>query len=61
MWRTCREAGRPWPVICPDDDVIDYMIMEAVHIKVLKEQQKAEKQAAANQWKEDTSELDQFR
>jgi len=48
-------------VICPDDDVIDYMIMEAVHIKVLKEQQKAEKQAAANQWKEDTSELDQFR
>jgi hypothetical protein len=43
MWRVCKEAGRPWPVICADDPVIDYMIMEAVALKVRKQDREAEK------------------
>lgn len=40
-----REAGRPWPVICEDDEVIDYMVMEAVLLKLHKEDKEAEKAA----------------
>lgn len=64
VWRVCRAAGRPFPVLS-DDDVIDYMIMEAVQIKVGLEDEKlrkeAEKKAARDNWKKDTSNLEQFR
>jgi hypothetical protein len=53
MWRVCKDAGRPWPVICPDDDVLDYMVMEAVALKVRKEEREAEKQVEKNQWKKE--------
>lgn len=43
MWRVCREAGRPWPILS-DDPVIDYMVMEAVCLKV-REQERAEAKA----------------
>lgn len=42
MWRVNKAAGRPWPVLIPDDDVLDYMVMEAVAIKVQREDSKAQ-------------------
>lgn len=61
LWRVHKEAGRPWPVICPEDDVIDYMVMEAVAIRVSKEEAKAEKARKMKEWQSDKSSLDQFR
>ena len=47
------------------DDVLDYMLMEAVATKVAVEdkqaQEEAEKAAKKKEWKEDTSELNEFR
>lgn len=60
LWRICKEAGRPWPVL-DDDDVIDYMIMEAVAIKTSKEDQKAQKKAEFDEWKKDKQGLDHLR
>jgi hypothetical protein len=51
MWRVCKEAGRSWPVICPEDDVIDYMIMEAVYLKVNREDREAQKEQERAEWK----------
>ena len=51
MWRVCKEAGRPWPVICPDDSVLDYMVMEAVALKVRKQDKEAEKQVERSNFK----------
>jgi hypothetical protein len=55
MWRVCKEAGRPWPSLS-DDDVIDYMVMEAVALKANKEEQdeqkKAERKAAQREERE---------
>jgi hypothetical protein len=56
MWRVCKEAGRPWPVIVPEDDVLDYMVMEAVAIKVRQEEKKAAKEAEKAEWKKKTQE-----
>ena len=50
MWRVCREAGRPWPVIS-DDPVIDYMVMEAVMLKVRTQDQEAQKAQDREAWK----------
>lgn len=55
MWRVFRDAGRPWPVLC-DDDVIDYMVMEAVALKAKKEEQAQEKAAHIKQWQQDEKE-----
>lgn len=52
LWRTCKEAGRPWPVL-DDDDVIDYMIMEAVAVKSTKVEQEAQKREEQKAWKKD--------
>jgi hypothetical protein len=64
LWRVYKESGRPWPVLA-DDDVIDYMVMEAVAIKAQKEdveaQKKAEKEQEREKWKGDKSDLEQFR
>jgi hypothetical protein len=51
MWRTYKEAGRPWPVL-DDDPIIDYMIMEAVYLKVLREERDAQKEAEEREVKE---------
>lgn len=40
----CRAAGRPFPTLS-DDPVIDYLVMEAVALKVTKEDAEAEKEA----------------
>lgn len=60
MWRVCRAANRPWPVLS-EDPVIDYMVMEAVFLKVQAEDRQAEKDRKIAEWKQDTTKLDQFR
>jgi hypothetical protein len=65
LWRVYKEAGRPWPTFCPEDDVVDYMVMEAVAIKASKEDQEAQKKAQKEKekeaWKQDFSELEEHR
>lgn len=60
MWRVYKESGRPWPTL-DDDDLIDYMIMEAVSMKVMKEDQKSKKDAEKRDWKKDKAGLDALR
>jgi hypothetical protein len=55
-----KEAGRPWPVVCPEDDVIDYMVMEAVAIRVRREEEKAAKRAEREQFKKNRSHLQEI-
>jgi hypothetical protein len=43
------------------DDVIDYMIMEAVSLKVAKEAKDAEKRREVEDWKNDREGLDRLR
>jgi hypothetical protein len=50
MWRVHKAAGREWPTLC-EDDVIDYMVMEAVFMKVQAEDAAAEKKAQVAQEK----------
>jgi hypothetical protein len=50
MWRVCRAAGRPWPRLS-DDDVIDYMVMEAVALKAKQQEEDAQKTDQRAQWK----------
>ena len=50
MWRAHKAAGRPWPVIS-SDPVVDYMVMEAVAIKVKDEDAKAEKEQERKDFK----------
>jgi hypothetical protein len=56
----CKEAGRPWPVIC-EDDVIDFQIMEAVAVKAAKDKEKAQKAAQKKQWQKDKAPLETLR
>ena len=56
MWRAFRDAGRPWPTLS-DDDVVDYMVMEAVALRVREEDRQAEKDRTTGQWKQDTEHL----
>ena len=60
MWRVYRAAGRPWPKLS-DDDVIDYMVMEAVALKAQQEDRNAEKQRQRDEFKKDFSSLDHLR
>jgi hypothetical protein len=60
MWRICKAAGRPFPKIS-DDDVIDYMVMEAVTIKVRQEDAEQEEQQKKKEWQRDHKSLDQYR
>lgn len=60
MWRAYKAAGRPWPVISPDP-VTDYMLMEAVALKVRKEDDEARKKQERETFKKDTSKLDKYR
>jgi hypothetical protein len=60
-----RAAGRPFPELT-DDDVMNYLITEAVYLKVNHEdreaQKEAEEQAKRDQWKEEAKEsLERFR
>jgi hypothetical protein len=65
MWRVYKAGGRPWPVICPEDDVLDYMVMEAVSIKAAMEDKKRQEEEKAEaerkEYKSDFSELERYR
>lgn len=45
LWRTCKAANRPFPTLS-QDDVTDYLITEAVALKVARLDREAEEQAA---------------
>lgn len=60
IWRVAKAAGRPWPVLC-EDDVIDYMVMEAIAVKSAKDDEKAQEQAEKKDWKKDKEGLDNLR
>jgi hypothetical protein len=49
MWRALHAAGRPWPKL-DEDEVVDYMILEAVALKVGRADEEARKQAEIEQW-----------
>jgi hypothetical protein len=59
-YRTLKEAGRPIPQL-HDDDVIDYCILEAISVKVRKEDEEAEKTVAKSQWKRDQEAIAKLR
>lgn len=60
MWRVCKEAGRPWPVLS-EDSVIDYMVMEAVALKVKKAEAEEQKKAEKKEWqRKERERLKQF-
>lgn len=56
-----KAAGRPWPVLCPEDDVMDFMICEAVAIKAHKEDEKAQERQRRDDFKKNVEGLEQFR
>ena len=60
FWRVYSEAGRPIPRLS-DDDVLDYMTLEALVVKMRGEEKEAEKEAKRNQWRKDHSSLDSYR
>jgi hypothetical protein len=60
MWRVFKEAGRPMPQFS-EDDVIDYMVLEAVAIRVAEETAEAQKKVKRREWRKDTSALDSMR
>lgn len=59
LWRVYKASGRPWPVVC-DDDVIDYMVMEAVAVKAGKEDEKEREKQKRESWKENKDHLKQY-
>lgn len=62
IWQVSKAAGRPWPVVVPDDDFLDYMVMEAVSAKVEREESKARKEVEREEWKKrGKTELDRYR
>lgn len=60
LWRVTNAAGRPWPVL-DDDDVVDFMIMEAVALKINKQDKQAEDRATKKAWMKDKEGLDKLR
>lgn len=60
MWRVLQAANRPWPVLS-EDSLIDYMVMEAVYLKVQREDRDAEKKAERRNWKKDKTGYDHLR
>jgi hypothetical protein len=49
MWRVLTKANRPFPTIS-DDDVVDYLIIEAVATKVAREDEEAMKAQEKQDW-----------
>lgn len=56
LWRICKAAGRPFPQIS-DDDVTDFMVTEAVTLKVHEEDEKARKEQERKEWKGNSDHL----
>lgn len=61
MWRAYKAAGRPWPNL-DGDEVVDYLILEALAVKAGKEDKEALKNAEIEKWKKETqTDLEAFR
>lgn len=60
LWRVSKQAGRPWPVL-DSDDVIDFMVMEAVALKVMQHDAEEAKKQEQKNWKRDKEGLDKLR
>lgn len=60
IWRAYKEANRPWPQL-DDDDVIDFMITEAIAVKVAKEDQDEDRKQETKKWKKDKEGLNKLR
>lgn len=54
LLRVSRRAGRPLPKFS-DDDVLDFMVAEAIVIKDAQEEKKERKEAERAEWKTDRS------
>lgn len=52
IFRVCKETGRPFPKVS-DDDVIDFMVLEAVTLKVMHEDNEEAKKQRKKEWKKD--------
>lgn len=50
LWLTNREAGRPFPQVS-DDDVLDYLVMEAIRVKIGEEAKEAQKDQERDSWR----------
>lgn len=55
-WRVHKAARRPYPKVS-DDEVVDYLVIEALALKAGKERQEAEEEAKKQAWKNQTDEL----
>lgn len=55
-WRVHKAAGRPYPKVCADE-VVDYLVIEALALKAGKEREDAEVEAKKQAWKSQTDEL----
>jgi hypothetical protein len=64
MWRVFKAANRPWPNL-DSDDVLDYMIAEAVAMRggyeEKKQREELEKKREMEAWKKDKSRLEPLR
>lgn len=65
IWRVAKAAGREFPTLV-EDDVLDYLITEAVYLKVSHQDEQFRKEAEANakreQFKQESvSDLEKFR
>ena len=60
FYRVYKEAGRPIPQL-HHDDVIDYCVLEAIILKVRKEEEDAEKAMTKKQWKKDKESIARLR
>lgn len=56
VWRVFRQAGRAIPEFS-DDPVTDYLVVEAIALKISKEDADARKNAEREAWKQRTDEL----
>lgn len=50
MWRVSSAANRPFPQVS-DDDVLDFMVTEAVAVKVTAIDRKAEEERRRKEWR----------
>lgn len=50
LWRAHKEAGRPWPTL-DEDEVIDYLVMEAVAVKAAQTEKEEREQQKREEWK----------
>lgn len=50
IFRVYKESGRPFPQVS-DDEVVDFMVMEALTYKAVEEDAEAQKKAERDQWK----------